>query len=174
MSALRIRRSVARGATHGATLAAAVLCAALCAGAAAQEDDQTLEVEADSVTFNEKTGVSVYRGDVKIVRGEITLRGDVIEVLTKDGAISKLVSTAKPSRLVRNDPERTLHAEALRIEYRAAQDIMDLRGAARIRDNWKSLRGDHIIYDVRKKIVKATKEKNRVKLTLRPEKQKQR
>ena len=173
MSASRTRRSAARATTRAATLAAA-LWAALCAAPAAQENGQTLEVEADSVTFNENTGVSVYHGNVKIVRGEITLRGDAIEVFTKDGAVSRLISTARPSRLVRNAPERTLRAEARRIEYQAAQGIIDLRGAARIHDDRKSLTGDHIIYDTRKKIVKAMKGENRVKLTLQPEKKNRR
>ena len=167
MSASRTRRS--------ASAATAALCVALCGAATAQQNGQTLEVEADSVTFNEKTGVSVYHGDVKIVRGEMTLHGDTIEVSTKDGAVSRLVSTAKPSRLVRGDAQgRTLHAEAHRIEYQAAPGIIDLRGAARIYDDWKSLAGDHIIYDTRKKIVKAVKDKNRVRLTLQPDGKKRR
>ena len=153
----------------------AALCTVLCGAAAAQLGDQTLEVEADSVTFNEKTGVSVYHGDVKIVRGAMTLHGDAVEVSTKDGAVSRLVSTAKPSRLVRGDARgRTLHAEAHRIEYQAAQGIIDLRGAARIYDDRKSLAGDHIIYDTRKKIVKAVKDKNRVRLTLQPHRNRRR
>ncbi len=161
--------------THrSAPFAVVALCVALYSDPSAQESVRTLEVEADSVTFNENTGVSVYHGNVKIVRGEMTLHGDAVEVFTKDGAISRLVSTAKPSRLVRDAPGRTLHAEAHRIEYQAIQGIIDLRGAARIRDDWKSLTGDHIIYDTRKKIVKATKDKNRVRLTLQPEKKKQR
>ena len=174
MYGLRTRRSARPTATAPRTPLCAALCVVLWVAATAQESEQTLEVEADSVTFNENTGVSVYRGDVKIVRGEITLRGDAIEVLTKDGAVSRLISTAKPSRLVHNEPERTLRAEALRIEYQAAQGIIDLRGAARIHDDRKSLAGDHIIYDTRKKIVKAMKGENRVKLTLQPEKKNRR
>lgn len=161
-------RPVARQAARPAAL---LLAMALAATAAAQESGEPLELEADNVVYNEETGISVYRGNVRIVQGEITLKGDTIEVITKDGAISKLISTASPSRLVRRRDGQTLRAEALRIEYRADEGVMDLRGKARIADGWKSLSGDHIVYDARKKIVKATKDKNRVRLTLRPDKQ---
>ncbi len=156
-------------------LAAVLMAALLCGGSPlAQESGEPLELEADSVLYNEETGISVYRGNVKIVQGEITLRGDTVEVFTKDGAISKLISTASPSRLVRRGKNQALRAEALRIEYLADEGIIDLRGEARIEDGWKSLSGDHVIYDTQKKIVKATKEKNRVKLTLRPDKKEKR
>ena len=155
--------------------AAVLMAALLCGGSPlAQENGEPLELEADSVLYNEETGISVYRGNVKIVQGEITLRGDTVEVFTKDGAISKLISTASPSRLVRRGKNQALRAEALRIEYLADEGIIDLRGEARIEDDWKSLSGDHVIYDTQKKIVKATKEKNRVKLTLRPDKKEKR
>ncbi|MDD9805984.1 MAG: lipopolysaccharide transport periplasmic protein LptA [Gammaproteobacteria bacterium] len=163
MSASPMRPEITR-------LAALLLAATLAAAAAAQQSGEPLELEADSVVYNEETGISVYRGNVKIVQGEITLKGDTVEVFTKDGAISKLVATAGPSRLVRRRDGQTLRAEALRIEYRADEGIMDLRGKARIADGWKALSGDHIVYDARKKIVKATKDKNRVRLTLRPDK----
>lgn len=131
--------------------------------------EQALELEADSASYNNQTGVAVYHGNVKISQGDITLEGDVVEVHTVDEKVTKLIATASPSRLIRRDQQQTIEAEAQRIEYKVSQGIVDFLGQVKIKEAGKLLTGDYAIYDVEKKTVNMQKKQNRVKLIIQPE-----
>ena len=130
--------------------------------------DDALELEADSANYNNKTGVAVYRGNVKISQGNIVLKGDVVEVHTVDDEVNKLIATAKPSRLIRQDEEHAIEAEAQRIEYKTAEGIVDFWGQVKIKEAGKLLTGDHATYDIREKTIDMEKKENRVKLIIQP------
>ena len=130
---------------------------------------EALELEADSASYNNQTGVAVYHGNVKISQGDIVLEGDVVEVHSVDDKITKLIATANPSRLLRRDKQQTIEAEAHRIEYEITQGIVDFIGQVKIKEADKLLTGDHAVYDIEKKTINMKKQKNRVKLIIQPE-----
>lgn len=136
---------------------------------------EALELEADSADYNKQTGVAVYRGNVKISRGDIKLEGDVVEVHTVDNEVTKLIATANsnPSRLMRGEQQQMIKAEAQRIEYKVPQGIVDFSGRVKIKEADRLLTGDHAIYHVGEKTVTMKKKKNRVKLTIEPKKKAQ-
>lgn len=125
-------------------------------------------LEADSATYNKDTGVAIYHGNVKITQGDILLEGDMVEVHMVDDEVQKLISTAKPSRLIREEDSHTMKAEAMRIEYQVDTGMIDLLGKVKITEADKLLVGDHAVYDVDKKVINMKKSKNRVKLILKP------
>ena len=130
--------------------------------------DEALELEADSASYNNQTGVAIYEGNVKISQGDITLEGDVVEVHTVDDEVVKLIATANPSRLTQRGEQQTIEAEAQRIEYKMTQGIVDFLGQVKIKEADRLLTGDHASYDVRKRTVNMEKKKNRVRLTIQP------
>ena len=145
-----------------------MLCLVLvCAGDISRADD-ALELEADSASYDNKTGVAIYHGNVKISQGNIVLRGDVVEVHTVDDEVSKLIATADPSQLIRRDEQHAIEAEAQRIEYKVAEGIVDFLGKVKIKEAGKLLTGDHATYDIRKKTVDMEKKENRVRLIIQP------
>ncbi|MBC6413531.1 MAG: lipopolysaccharide transport periplasmic protein LptA [Chromatiales bacterium] len=147
----------------------AVLLLTTIAGGVIGQAKDALELEADSVSYNNRTGVAIYRGNVKISQGDITLEGDMVEVHTVDDKVSKLIATANPSRLTRRDQQQTIAAEAQRIEYKVQQGIVDFLGQVKIKEESKLLTGDYAIYDIEKKTVNMQKKKNRVRLIIQPE-----
>ena len=150
------------------THALAIVLLTLLATMQIAHTDEALELEADSANYDNKTGVAIYHGNVKISQGNITLEGDVVEVHTVDNKITKLIATANPSRLIRRDKQQTIEAEAQRIEYKMPQGLVDFWGQVKIKEADKLLTGDHAIYDVEKKTVNMRKKKNRVKLIIQP------
>ena len=146
----------------------AMLCLMLVSAGDISRADDALELEADSASYDNKTGVAIYQGNVKISQGNIVLRGDVVEVHTIDDEVSKLIATANPSRLIRQDQQNAIEAEAQRIEYRMTEGIVDFLGKVKIKEAGKLLTGDHAIYDIRKKTVDMKKKENRVRLIIQP------
>ncbi len=150
------------------TIVIAMLCLVLVSAGDISDADEALELEADSASYNNETGVAIYHGNVKISQGNIVLKGDVVEVHTVDDEVSKLIATANPSRLIRRDEQHAIEAEAQRIEYKMAEGIVDFLGKVKIKDAGKLLTGDHAIYDIQKKTVNMEKKENRVKLIIQP------
>ena len=154
---IRLKDIVARAVPLIAILTASIIHA-----------EPALELEADSASYDNKTGVAIYHGNVKISQGDITLEGDVVEVHTVDEKVTKLIATANPSRLIRRDQQQTIAAEAQRIEYKLSHGMVDFLGQVKIKEADKLLTGDHAIYDIKKKTINMQKKKNRVKLIIQP------
>ena len=146
----------------------AMLCLVLASAEDISRADDALELEADSASYDNKTGVAIYHGNVKSSQGNIVLKGDVVEVHTVDDEVSKLIATADPSQLIRRDEQHAIEAEAQRIEYKVAEGIVDFLGKVKIREAGKLLTGDHATYDIRKKTVDMEKKENRVRLIIQP------
>lgn len=133
-----------------------------------------IDLRADSVEYNEKTGHSVYRGNVEIISGDLYLAGDVVEVRYADGALARVIATAesadKSAIFRRNDARRgRLEATARKIEYLAAKQTVYLRGNAQFRDRDKRLSAENIAYNIERRLVTADRnERARVRLTIVP------
>ncbi len=126
-----------------------------------------INLEADEASYNHESGISIYRGNVKVTSGDITLTGDTVEVFASEGEVTKAIASAKPSRFAQRDGDNVLKAEALKIEYHLVDNIIKLTGKVRIIDNDKTFSGEHVIYNIGKKTFVAKKQKKRIKLNLR-------
>ena len=149
-------------------IVSAMLCLVLVSAGNISRADDALELEADSASYDNKTGVAIYHGNVKISQGNIVLKGDVVEVHTVDDEVSKLIATDDPSLLIRQDEQHAIEAEAQRIEYKMAEGIVNFLGKVKIKEAGKLLTGDHATYDIRKKTVDMKKRENRVRLIIQP------
>lgn len=151
-----------------------ISCALLGAVVASNSFAQSIELEADETVYNHKKGTSVYKGNVKMVRGDMTLYGDQIEVFSQDGAVERVVATAQPSRFVRQQADNKVVAEALSIEYLLDKNLVKLEGQVKIQDQNKTFFGAQATYDLEKKIFasgkrgKNAKQEGRIKLILQP------
>ena len=146
--------------------------AALWIGAVTAEVRDPVELEADEASYNHKSGVSIYRGNVKIVSGNMALRGDQAEVFTRDGEVERVIATANPSRFTRRDGDNVIRAQARRIEYRLTDNSVTMIGNVKIVDRDKTFTGEHVVYDIAEETF-TTKAKKRIKLILNPKKKKQ-
>jgi lipopolysaccharide export system protein LptA len=102
-------------------LAPAVLAAEL-------DRSAPLKVNARSVELNEKTGTAVYRGNVTISQGPLTLRADRLDVRTEQRKPALVVASGAPvivtQTAVGNSP--ALEARARSVRYQALTRVLDM------------------------------------------------
>ena len=136
--------------------------------------DQPVHIEADNVELDDKTGISVYRGDVIISQGTLRITGDRVTVHTNaNGDLERAVSEGKPATYKQrpdNKPE-DVKARALTMEYFADKDTVILTDEAHLWQGANTFTSKKIIYDVANDHVDAGKETggDRVRITIQPE-----
>ena len=135
--------------------------------------DQPINIEADRATLNEKTGNSVYEGNVHLQQGTLVLQGSKMTVQLNDNSIDTLVLIGDPAtfRQRPDGKESDQHAEAGRIEFYAKEDRIILLENARVwQSGDKELRSDRIVFDLKNNTVNAGSNKpgDRVHITLPP------
>lgn len=158
----------------------AALCCLALSGAATQvqalpEDrSQPIHISADSASINEKTGVTVYSGQVEIVQGSMKIRGDRVELYrTADGDVNRIVSVGKPAEFEQqpkhSDP--VTHAYGLRMEYRIKAQQITIDEQAKVEQGQDTFTGERIVYNMDKAIVDAFSSESgdqRVKMVIQP------
>lgn len=135
--------------------------------------NQPMTIEADKATLNEKTGNSVYEGNVHVQQGTLVLQGSKMTVQLSDNTIEKIILTGSPATYrQRPDGQDTdQHAEAGRIEYHATEDRIILLEKARV---WQSgaeeFRSERIVFNLKNNTVNAggSGPGDRVRITLQP------
>ena len=156
-------------------LGAALLLAVMPFNALGLSSDrsQPMTIEADTATLNEKTGNSVYEGNVHVQQGSLVLQGSKMTVQLNDNTIDKIILTGSPATWKQRPDGKNVdqHAEAGRIEYHATEDRIILLEKARV---WQSgaeeFRSDRIVFDLKNNTVNAgsSTSGDRVRITLQP------
>jgi lipopolysaccharide export system protein LptA len=154
-------------------LALLLFCLPLPAWGLASDRDQPIEVEADRATLNQKEGMSIYEGNVKLTQGTLRLQAATMTVYNSSEQVDRIILIGNPATFVQRPEGRELdlHAEAARMEYHAADERIILLGAARVwQTDGKELRSEKIIYNLRDNTASAgnTASGDRVRITLQP------
>ncbi|MBI5040196.1 MAG: lipopolysaccharide transport periplasmic protein LptA [Gammaproteobacteria bacterium] len=136
--------------------------------------NQPMYVEADRADIDDKRGVSVYRGNVKITQGTLQLTAAELTVHSKNGDIVKAIAVGQPAtyRQRPDGKEKDVEAEALRMEYFAHAQKITLLDKAEVRQAGDTFRSDEIHYDIAKDVVNAGGSAgtpgDRVRITIQP------
>lgn len=135
-----------------------------------------ITVEADSLELNQKSGVSVYQGHVRLEQKGMLLESDRLELHNEGKKLHRAIADGSPVHLEQTDPQtgERMRAEALHMEYRFADGQLELEGEAHLWRGGDEMSGNHLIYDSSKRTVKASGDKQgngRVKVILQPEKE---
>lgn len=156
------------------------------AQALSTDREQPIVIEAAAAEADNRTRITVYRGDVVITQGTLRITGDTVWIHYDDSnTITKAVSVGKPAkfRQLADGKEDYMTADAERMEYHADQDLILLLGNARYGDGKDKITAPRIVYDSRRGRVKAganpdggqssesvTGESDRVRITITPKK----
>lgn len=157
------------------------LCAALLlllpAGALALAEDsgQPIRVEANSASRDDNKGILTYTGAVVIDQGSLHIEADKVTVHFADGEVARIVCEGEPARY-RQQPqpdEPPVTASARTIDYRMAEELLVLTGAARIEQQGSILEGEHVTYDITREQIRARGDETnrRIRMVIPPEKQ---
>ncbi|SCZ50612.1 lipopolysaccharide transport periplasmic protein LptA [Thiohalomonas denitrificans] len=150
-----------------------VLFAPSLAGALSSDREQPIHIRAASVEINEKTGVSVYTGDVNVTQGSMELTAEELIVHYRNGEVSRMESKGQPATF-RQQPDGALHevrGEALRIEYDADAEKAYLVGQGHLWRGNDEFLGERIVFDTLENTVHATSgDDDRVHAVIQPRK----
>jgi lipopolysaccharide export system protein LptA len=153
-------------------LLTALLLLPLAAHALPEDRDQPIKVAADSASFDQKSGVAVYRGNVIIQQGTLEIRADQVTInVDKAGAVQRSIATGKPAHYQQKQDEKKglVTADAKQIEYNAADQKMTLTGDAHLKQDTSSFQGSVITYFMDKQQVDAQADVgSRVQLNFQP------
>lgn len=142
------------------------------ANALSDDRNQPMYVEADRANIDDKRGISVYRGNVKITQGTLQLTATELTVESHNGDIVKAIATGQPATY-RQRPEgkdQDVEAESLRMEYFAQEQKIILLDKAHVRQAGDTFSSDKIHYDIAQDIVNAGDGApgDRVHITIQP------
>jgi len=150
------------------------------AGALESDSKQPIYIEADTATYDEAKGETVYIGNVHATQGSLEVFGDRMVVLQKNGKTEKIVSYGNPTRL-KQTPEpgkADWHGTGQRAEYFPDTGIVILYDNALAwqgehPDSSDRVASDRIEYDSRRSVMKAGVTSGgagkRVRVTLQPQ-----
>lgn len=139
------------------------LCAALLlwlpAAAQALPDDhnQPINISADRASINERTGITVYTGNVEIRQGSMLIKGARVELHRQGNGVSRIISTGSPAEF-HQQPEADAsptRAYGLRMDYQVNRQEVTITESARVDQGQDSFSGERIVYNMEKAVVNA-------------------
>ena len=141
------------------TILIVVLSSVLATQCLALPDDrqQPISIESDYAERNEKTGRTIYRGNVVISQGSVLVEADQIVLHLEDNKISRIECTGKPASYKQKPTIEgaTMIARADHIDYMPATNKLVLKQNAMLSRNGTIIKGDSIDYDINKETWKA-------------------
>ena len=160
-----------------AALVGLVVLSSATALAIPADRNQPISLVADRATYNEKTGVTTYTGNVIIEQGTMKLQANsIVANLNSQKEISTITATGGPARFQQKvDVNKGLaKGQAQKILYNAQTGIVTLSGSALLEQDGSSIRGATLRYSMNKGDVEAIGTPNssgsdgRVKIVIPP------
>ena len=136
------------------------------------DSSKPINIEADSAEINDATGISTYKGNVKITQGSMLLTGDVVILETVNKKVKKIIAEGKLSTFKqKTDDGRLINAEAEKMVYSITGNKIVLTNNAKLTEAGNTFASDSITFFTDKEIVKAgsTTGDDRVNITVFPE-----
>lgn len=148
----------------------------MAAWALPSDRNQAITLLADRATFNEKTGVTTYSGNVIIEQGTMKLQAaSIVANLNARKEISVITATGSPARFQQQvDANKGLaKGQAQKIVYNAETGIITMTGNALLEQDGASIRGGSLRYSMSKGDIEAnsgssSSSDGRVKIVIPP------
>lgn len=132
-------------------LAAGLLVISVTSFAVPSDRNQPISLEADQATFNQKTGLTTYKGNVVVIQGTAKIQADsVVATLNKDRQIQQVTAQGKPAKFQQqiSEDKGIARGEGQTIVYNAQSGIITLSGNAYLTQDGASFRGNTLRYNV--------------------------
>ena len=142
------------------------------ANALTDDSSKPINIQADSAEINDVTGISTYRGNVKITQGSTILTGDIVILETANKKVKKIISEGKLSTFKQTtDDGRKINAEAEKMVYSITGNKIILTKKAKLTEAGNTFASDKITFYTDKEIVTAgsSSGNDRVNITVFPE-----
>lgn len=132
--------------------------------------DKPIHITADTAELNDKTGISIYRGDVEMVQGTTILTGDVITIHSPDKKVNKVISIGDLATYQETTTDgHVVYAESEEMVYNRVESKIELFRRAKVTQQDNVFRSEHIIYFIEEELIDAGTPKDRVNITILPD-----
>lgn len=127
-------------------------------GVALESDaDQPVYIDSNTATYNDKTGTSIYTGNVETTQGSLYITSNKLVVYMKAGEVNKMVFTGEPAKfkqLPRVGAEE-IHGEGLTGEYYPDDNKLILIEKAVVSQGASKSASRLIVYDSKNSLIQA-------------------
>jgi len=139
------------------------------AHARSDDSEKPIHITADTAELNDKTGVSIYRGDVEMVQGTTILTGDVITVYTKNNDVTKMISVGNLATYQETtDDGDIVYAESEEMIHNSAEKKVELFRKGKITQVGNVIKSDYILYLTEEGLIDTGTKKDRIQITIQP------
>ena len=143
------------------------------AWALSTDRNQPLQIDADQADIDQQSGVSTYRGNVRLARGSMLLVADEVVVKQEGGIVHLVTASGSPANYrQRSDKQQDIRASALRMEYHLDNGQLLLINRAELHQDANAFASERIVYDSFADRVNAganaTSPQDRVHITIQP------
>jgi lipopolysaccharide export system protein LptA len=130
---------------------------AAAARAAGPNNDEPIRINARSVEANDRTGVVVYRGNVVMEQGRLSILADRVEITARHGKTELVRATGNPAKLRQRagGEDEEVRAEAGRVDYRVSSGEIDMSGHVSLQRGDDLFTADVLHYDLDSKSLNA-------------------
>ncbi len=138
------------------------------------DHNQPINISADRASINERTGITVYTGNVEIRQGSMLIKGARVELHREASGVSRIVSTGSPAEFHQQPKADAPLTKAYgkRMDYQVNRQEVTISESARIDQGQDSFSGEKIIYNMQQAVVNAFGSDNangeRVRMVIQP------
>lgn len=156
------------------SLCVSLLCLPSLALALPEDARQAIHITADSATRNDKTGITIYSGDVILTQGSMKITGKSLELRQTGTTVSSIIAKGSLAQFQQRpaaDKEIT-HAYGKVLDYNIRTKELEITGQAKVSQGTDSFSGNRIVYDMKKSTVNAFSDNSskgeRVQMVIQP------
>ncbi len=125
------------------------------------DQDQPIEIEADAAELDDRTGITVYSGNVIVIQGSMHLYGNKLTITyNDDNSLKTAVMFGGPAKF-RQMPDSQdageIKGRGIRIDYLALENKLIMTEEAELTQNGKLFKAYKIEYDTEKSKMVARK-----------------
>jgi len=138
--------------------------------ARSDDSEQPIQISANTAELNDKSGVSIYRGDVVMIQGTTILKGDKITVHTENNAVSRIIAFGDLATYQETTDEGdVVYAESEEMVHNANKNKIELFRQAKITQLGNVIRSGYIRYLSDQGLIDTGTKKDRVNITIIPQ-----
>ncbi|MGZ8194216.1 MAG: lipopolysaccharide transport periplasmic protein LptA [Methylosarcina sp.] len=140
--------------------------------------DQPITIDSNTATYDDKSQVSIYTGNVISIQGSIRVNSDKLTVYFVNGEADKLVFTGNKAKFKQTPQEgkEDITGEALIGEYYPKKNLLILKNQATVWQGTGTYASDYIQYDIKTSLVNAGEkgsDDKRVRVIIKPKSKQQ-
>jgi lipopolysaccharide export system protein LptA len=122
-----------------------------------EDRNQPIYIQSDRAERDERSGKTVYTGDVVIDQGSLHIAADRVTITMQESQVSRIDAVGKPAKMNQKpSPEREMvYARAINIQYDVTAEILTLIEQATVVQEGSTVQGERIDYFVKEQRVKA-------------------